>query len=161
MSQHKNSTISQNFSRALLAARGDRTQAEFARLLGIANQQTYQRYEKGLVPSGEILFHIATKLGVTVDTLLTGGKERKTDELSEFVPWGSELEESTQFTIALGVMMELMQSRQLFLAMKRILEHRKLSQKQKLFWAKSIGAWAVKKSELEEKETPVQETQKK
>lgn len=64
--------ISQKFSEGLKRARGDRSQAEFARFLGIEHQATYQRYEAGRVPDGEVLHQIATRIGVTMEHLLTG-----------------------------------------------------------------------------------------
>src|SRR6202044_3268177 len=53
-------------------ARGDRSQAEFARFLGILSQATYQRYERGRVPDGMVLHQIATRLGVKMESLLSG-----------------------------------------------------------------------------------------
>jgi phage repressor protein C with HTH and peptisase S24 domain len=75
VAQQQNELITQNFCRALRDARKKRgeSQAEFARFLGIQAQQTYQRYETGqTIPDGLTLHEIATRIGVTVDYLLTG-----------------------------------------------------------------------------------------
>ena len=61
------------FSESLKKARGERSQADFTRFLGIKNQQTYQRYEDGKrLPNAAMIHQIANKLGVTVESLLTG-----------------------------------------------------------------------------------------
>lgn len=60
------------FSNCLRNARGARSQAEFARFLGIKHQQTYQAYEAGRVPDGETLVQIATKLKISLDEMLIG-----------------------------------------------------------------------------------------
>ena len=73
MRQHENNIFLQNFSAALRRARGDRSQAEMARLLGIPNQQTYQRYEKGInEPLASAAHAICSRLGVDFTRLLTG-----------------------------------------------------------------------------------------
>lgn len=73
MRQHTNDILRKNLSACLTKARGGRSQAEFARFLGIPSQQTYQRYEDGKVmPGGDVLHTIASKLGVTTDGLLRG-----------------------------------------------------------------------------------------
>ena len=73
MRQHENNIFLQNFSEALKRARGERSQAEMARLLGIPNQQTYQRYEKGInEPLASAAHAICSKLGVDFTRLLTG-----------------------------------------------------------------------------------------
>lgn len=62
--------LSETFAERLKELRGKRSQADFARLLGIANPPTYQRYEAGRIPDPEILCQIANQFGVTVDWLL-------------------------------------------------------------------------------------------
>jgi transcriptional regulator with XRE-family HTH domain len=62
--------LSKIFSGRLRAFRGSRSQAEFAKYLGIDNQATYHRYEAGRIPKPEILSKIAYRLGVTTDYLL-------------------------------------------------------------------------------------------
>ena len=57
--------------------RGDLTQKEFARALGIKKQNYVSRYEKGRIPTHDILVKIAEYGRVTVDWLLTGMKEGK------------------------------------------------------------------------------------
>jgi len=64
------SVTGQAFAANLLGLRGDRSQVEFARLLGIKNQATYQRYEKGRLPRSAILEAIAKKMGVSVSELV-------------------------------------------------------------------------------------------
>ena len=83
MRQHRNDILSKNFSTTLLELRGSLSQAEFARKLGIPSQQTYQRYEKGLIPSGEILHQIASVVGVKIDDLLHGNDTQKNSEVFE------------------------------------------------------------------------------
>jgi transcriptional regulator with XRE-family HTH domain len=61
------------FSENLRKLRGDQSQAEFASRLGIPHQQTYQRYESGLVPSGEILHRMSKLLAVSIDQLFEPG----------------------------------------------------------------------------------------
>ena len=56
----------------LISARGERSQASFATFLGISSQQSYSRYERGHIPSGDELLKIALKLGMTVEEMLTG-----------------------------------------------------------------------------------------
>ena len=58
------------FCARLKERRGDLTQADFARQLGI-NQQTYQRYESGIrEPDLETLHQIGVTFNVSVDWLL-------------------------------------------------------------------------------------------
>jgi transcriptional regulator with XRE-family HTH domain len=57
--------------------RGDLTQTEFAKILGIKKQNYISRYESGRIPAHEILVKIAEQGGVTVDWLLTGKLEGK------------------------------------------------------------------------------------
>lgn len=63
--------MSKSFSDRLRLIRGDRTQAEFARELGIPAPM-YHRYERGQVPKSDNLRVIAEKCDTTVDWLLTG-----------------------------------------------------------------------------------------
>ena len=55
--------------------RGNLTQTEFAKILGIKKQNYISRYESGRIPTHEILLKIAEHGGVTVDWLLTGRQE--------------------------------------------------------------------------------------
>lgn len=50
--------------------RGDRTQADFARFLGLKSQATYANYESGRVPRPKVLSQIAGKLGLNPAYLL-------------------------------------------------------------------------------------------
>lgn len=153
--QHQNDSVSRNFSEALRRARGDRSQAEFARLLGIPSQQTYQRYEGGLVPGGGVLLRIANKLGVTVDELLQGGKQPRPapKELGEsgYIPWGFEMEEMVQESIGFTALARATSSKGLFWAITQILNNPKASDRAKMYWAKALGEWAIAKADLEEK----------
>ena len=73
MRQHENSIFLRQFSEALRKARGSRSQAEFARVLGIKNQQTYQRYEQGVnEPVASIAHTLCSKIGVSFEDLLKG-----------------------------------------------------------------------------------------
>lgn len=55
--------------------RGNLTQTEFAKILGIKKQNYVSRYEKGRIPTHDILLKIAEHGRVTVDWLLTGKQE--------------------------------------------------------------------------------------
>ena len=68
------------FGERLRALRGDRSQSEFATLLGIANQPTYARYEAGRIPKEPILSALAAKLSVTREWLTTGDGEPPPDD---------------------------------------------------------------------------------
>ena len=72
MSQHTNDNLPKFFSEGLKKARGTRSQADFARFLGIPSQQTYQRYEGGLIPAGDVIHRIASRIGIPMEELLTG-----------------------------------------------------------------------------------------
>jgi transcriptional regulator with XRE-family HTH domain len=71
MSQHQKQKIFSAVAKNLRAMRGGLSQAEFARFLGIPNQATYHRYESGRVPKAHILKQVASRLGITVDELLS------------------------------------------------------------------------------------------
>lgn len=60
----------------LAQVRGDRSQREFARQLGIF-QQNVSRYELGLIPHSDFLMVIAMKEKVSIDWLLTGKGEMR------------------------------------------------------------------------------------
>lgn len=71
--QHQMETSSKLLSESLKKARGDRSQAEFARFLGIEHQATYQRYESGeRMPDADVLHQMAMRIGVTMEHLMTG-----------------------------------------------------------------------------------------
>lgn len=55
----------------LKAIRGEASQADFAKVLGIANQVTYHRYESGRVPKAEILHELSERLGISLEELLS------------------------------------------------------------------------------------------
>lgn len=91
---------------------------------------------------------------MTVDQLLTGGKQpSEAAKLAgeDVLPWGFELEESTQFTVALHLLSREMTARQLLTAANAILDNRALKEGSKLFWMKLLGEAAIVKSEQEEK----------
>jgi len=71
MSQYQNRKSFSAVPSNLKALRGKRSQAEFSRFLGIPNQVTYHRYENGRVPRAAVLQQIASRIGITVDELLT------------------------------------------------------------------------------------------
>jgi transcriptional regulator with XRE-family HTH domain len=73
--QVKKQQIQQNgdvFSSNLRKARGESTQSDFAKWLGINSQQTYRNYEGGRIPSAPKLGIISKQIGVSVDDLLYG-----------------------------------------------------------------------------------------
>ena len=62
----------------LAQVRGDRSQRQFARDLGVF-QQNVNRYENGTTPHTDFLITLATKENVSLDWLLLGkGRIRKT-----------------------------------------------------------------------------------
>lgn len=73
MNRQEIGVLGRNFSARLKELRGHRSQDLFSKSLGINHQQTYQRYEAGKIPSGEILHQIAVNAGTTVDWLLGEG----------------------------------------------------------------------------------------
>ncbi len=54
------------------AIRGKQTQVEFAAVLGVKKQNYISRYERGRIPSPDLLVRIAEIGQVTTDWLLTG-----------------------------------------------------------------------------------------
>ena len=73
--------LNRAISDRLVLLRGNRTKAEFARLIGVS-APLYHQWENGQVPTGEKALLIAEKTGTTVDYLLTG----KEPPLMEFLP---------------------------------------------------------------------------
>ena len=71
MSQYQKKHTFSAIGPNLRALRGSLSQAEFAKFLGVANQVTYHRYEKGRVPKADVLQQIAKRIGITVDDLLS------------------------------------------------------------------------------------------
>ncbi len=67
-------TLRANFRKALKTHRkaAGMIQCKFAAWLGVSCQQAYQRYESGRIPKGDVLYRMATQLGVTVESLLAG-----------------------------------------------------------------------------------------
>lgn len=76
--------LEQQFSERLRKLRGKFSQAEFCRFLGLSSQATYARYEAGRIPSGEVLLQMASRIGITVDELLTGKDPRQQPDLTDF-----------------------------------------------------------------------------
>ena len=61
----------------LAQIRGDRSQRQFARDLGVF-QQNVNRYENGTTPHTDFLITLAMKEGISIDLLLLGkGKMRR------------------------------------------------------------------------------------
>ncbi len=56
------------------AVRGKRTQTEFAKVLDVKKQNYISRYERGRIPSPDLLVRIASLGRVSTDWLLTGRK---------------------------------------------------------------------------------------
>ncbi len=56
------------------AVRGKQTQTEFAEVLGVKKQNYISRYERGRIPSPDLLVRIAEIGRVTTDWLLTGAR---------------------------------------------------------------------------------------
>ncbi len=57
--------------------RGRLTQTDFAKVLGVYKQNYISRYERGRVPSPELLIKIADHGRVSIDWLLTGKSAKK------------------------------------------------------------------------------------
>ncbi len=130
MQQQNTSVLGKKFSQSLRTARGARSQAEFARFLGIKHQQTYQAYEAGRVPDGETLYQIASKLDVSIQELVTGQRS---------------LSEETQFTIIIHLMTDAMTWIQLLQLTKAIMEHSKLTAENQAFWCRLLIEWILAK----------------
>lgn len=58
------------------SVRGKKTQTEFAKALGVKKQNYISRYERGRIPSPDLLVRIAQMGRVSTDWLLTGEKGR-------------------------------------------------------------------------------------
>jgi len=56
------------------AVRGKRTQTEFAKILGVKKQNYISRYERGRIPSPDLLVRVASLGRISTDWLLTGRK---------------------------------------------------------------------------------------
>lgn len=154
--QHQKSSLARNFAESLRSARGNRSQAEFARYLGIKHQQTYQAYESGRVPDGETLHQISSKLGVTIDALLSGGPQSDLETAGKKVliepgetPWGKELEENTQMTIAISIMCNRLSYKQLLGVIGDILGNQKIQPAAKVFWVRILLPWAEVQEDVE------------
>ena len=62
----------------LAAVRADRSQRQFARDLGVF-QQNVNRYESGTTPHADFLIRLALKEGISLDWLMLGkGKMKRT-----------------------------------------------------------------------------------
>jgi transcriptional regulator with XRE-family HTH domain len=64
----------QKVGERIRAVRGKRTQTEFAKALGVKKQNYISRYERGRIPSPDLLVRIAEMGRVSIDWLLTGKK---------------------------------------------------------------------------------------
>ncbi len=73
----KNNKASDFFTR-LREVRGDLSQREFAKSIGITSQQTYANYEKGRLPKTPIIQKIAQQYGVNMEWLISGSPPKYT-----------------------------------------------------------------------------------
>jgi transcriptional regulator with XRE-family HTH domain len=62
----------QEVGERIRAVRGKKTQTEFAKALGVKKQNYISRYERGRIPSPDLLVQIARMGRVSIDWLLTG-----------------------------------------------------------------------------------------
>lgn len=70
--------LKKQLPKRLAEVRGDRSQRQFARDLGVF-QQNVNRYESGTTPHTDFLITLAVKEGVSLDWLLLGkGKLKRT-----------------------------------------------------------------------------------
>ena len=67
------------------AIRGKVTQTDFAKILGVHKQNYISRYERGRVPSPELLIKIADYGKVSLDWLLTGKGKGLSDKQMRMV----------------------------------------------------------------------------
>ncbi len=67
----------QKVGERIRAVRGKRTQTEFAKALGVKKQNYISRYERGRIPSPDLLVRIAEMGRVSIDWLLTGKRGSK------------------------------------------------------------------------------------
>ena len=67
----------QKVGERIRAVRGKRTQTEFAKALGVKKQNYISRYERGRIPSPDLLVRIAEMGKVSIDWLLTGKRGAK------------------------------------------------------------------------------------
>lgn len=68
--------MKKGLARRLEEVRGDRSQRQFARELGVF-QQNINRYESGTTPHTDFLLMLAVKEGISLDWLMLGkGKAR-------------------------------------------------------------------------------------
>ncbi|MCP3985169.1 MAG: bacteriophage CI repressor [bacterium] len=69
--------VKKNFPARLAQVRGDRSQRQFARDLGVF-QQNVNRYESGTTPHTDFLIQLALKENISIDWLLLGkGRMRR------------------------------------------------------------------------------------
>jgi transcriptional regulator with XRE-family HTH domain len=69
--------LKKQLPKRLAEVRGDRSQRQFARDLGVF-QQNVNRYESGTTPHTDFLITLAVKEGVSLDWLLLGkGRSRR------------------------------------------------------------------------------------
>lgn len=67
--------IKKGLAKRIVEVRGDRSQRQFARELGVF-QQNVNRYEHGTTPHTDFLITIATKENVSLDWLVMGRGKR-------------------------------------------------------------------------------------
>jgi len=65
------SRVKKGIRKRIVEVRGDRSQRQFARDLGVF-QQNVNRYESGTTPHTDFLITIAAKEGISLDWLLLG-----------------------------------------------------------------------------------------
>jgi transcriptional regulator with XRE-family HTH domain len=71
----------QEVGERIRTVRGKKTQTEFAKALGVKKQNYISRYERGRIPSPDLLVRIARMGRVSIDWLLTG-KQGKAGSVS-------------------------------------------------------------------------------
>ena len=71
MSKTSVDRIKRKLPERLAQIRGDRSQRQFARDLGVF-QQNVNRYEQGTTPHADFLITLATREGISLDWLLLG-----------------------------------------------------------------------------------------
>jgi transcriptional regulator with XRE-family HTH domain len=134
--QQRKSVLAKNFAAALLKARGDKSQAEFSRFLGLKHQQTYQAYEAGRVPDGETLFQIASKLGLSFDELLLGERKEEPDD--------------KQLMIVVGMLVTELGWQQLLRVASKAGDNQRLSKSNQEIWMRMLAQWALHKMPTKE-----------
>jgi transcriptional regulator with XRE-family HTH domain len=93
-------------------------------------------------PSTDFLVKVGDTFGVSPEWLRTGKGEMIVAHATIPPPWGNRLEEETQLTVALRIAAEVLPEDVLQTYLERLFSEPQLSDKARLFVARSLRAWA-------------------